>query len=30
MEATTDDNIMGQVKEQEQINEALFHHFKLR
>jgi hypothetical protein len=30
MEKTTDDNIMSQHKEQDQINEALFYHFKLR
>jgi hypothetical protein len=30
MEKTTDDNIMGPNKEQDQINEALFYHFKLR
>jgi hypothetical protein len=30
LEKTNDDNIMNQTKEQEQINEALFYHFKLR
>jgi hypothetical protein len=30
IEKINDDNVMGQAKEQEQINEALFHHFKLR